>query len=95
MKVRGPAGLGGAEPVRGVSSTPRAKPDAGVKPASAASKTDSVQISQMAKFLDQISRLPDIRQEKVDAVRRELSKGKYVTQEKIDKAIENLMKELD
>ncbi len=48
----------------------------------------------MALFLDKISRLPDIRREKVEAVREQIARGSYETPEKIERAIENLMKEL-
>ena len=90
MKIRGPAGVGGADPIQNAGSV-RAK---AVQGTSAASRSDSVEISEMARFLDKISRLPDIRKEKVDAVKEEIAKGVYETPEKLEKAIENLMKEL-
>ena len=90
MKIRGPARAGGAEPIR--SGQPlRSK---AVKGTSSASRADSVEISEMAKFLEKISRLPDIRQEKVDAVKAELARGTYVTREKLEKAIDALLEDL-
>ena len=90
MKIRGPAGVGGADPIRSIEPL-RTKAVKGTRPPSAA---DRVEISQMARFLDRISRLPDIRHEKVDAVRREIAKGTYVTAEKLAQAIDNLLAEL-
>jgi negative regulator of flagellin synthesis FlgM len=90
MKIRGPAGVGGAEPVQNAGPA-RAK---AVQGASTASHVDRVEISEMALFLDKISRLPDIRREKVEAVREQIARGSYETPEKMEKAVENLMKEL-
>jgi flagellar biosynthesis anti-sigma factor FlgM len=90
MKIRGPAGTGGADPIRSVGAL-RAK---AVKVTTGASKADSVEISDVAMFLDKLSRLPDIRQDKVDAVRQQLARGQYETPEKLQKAIDNLLAEL-
>ena len=90
MKIRGPAGVGGADPVRGTGKL-RAKV---VKGISSAASADSVEISEMAKFLEKLSRLPDIRQDKVDAVRAELQRGTYETPEKLEQAINALIEDL-
>ena len=65
MKIRGPAGIGGTDPIQSAGPA-RAR---AVQGTSAASHVDRVEISEMALFLDRISRLPDIRREKVEAVR--------------------------
>ena len=90
MKIRGPARMGGADPIR--SSGPL-RPQA-VKGTSPASKADRVEISEMAKFLEKLSRLPDIRQGKVDAVKAELARGTYETPEKLETAINALLYDL-
>lgn len=91
MKIRGPAGVGGAEPVQNPELSGRAKAVPGT---SATSHVDRVEISEMALFLDKISRLPDIRREKVEAVREQIARGSYETPEKMEKAMENLLKDL-
>lgn len=90
MKIRGPAGVGGPEPVRRVESV-RTSAVKGTQPAS---RTDAVEISDMARFLDQLSRLPDIRHDRVEAVRDQIRRGTYETAEKLAKAIDNLLAEL-
>jgi negative regulator of flagellin synthesis FlgM len=90
MKVRGPADIGGADPVRSVGAV-RIRNVPGVQ---AAWRSDTVEISEIARFLDKLSRLPDIRQDLVDAVREQIAKGTYETPEKLAKAIENLLAEL-
>jgi len=90
MKIRGPAGVGGADAIRG-TGPPRSK---AVKGTSSASRADSVEISEMAMFLEKLSRLPDIRQDKVDAVMTALANGTYETPEKLEKAIDALLEDL-
>jgi negative regulator of flagellin synthesis FlgM len=90
MKIRGPEGVGGTEPIQNVGPA-RARAVQGV---SAATHVDRVEISEMAVFLDKISRLPDVRQEKVQAVRDQIARGTYETPDKVEKAVEELMKEL-
>lgn len=90
MKIRGPAGVGGTDPIQ--NATP--VQSKAIQGTSAATHVDRVEISEMALFLDKISRLPDIRREKVEAVREQIARGTYETPEKMEKAIENLMREL-
>jgi len=90
MKIRGPARVGGTEPIR--SSAPL-RPQA-VKGTPSTWKVDRVEISEMAKFLEKLSRLPDIRQDKVDAVKAELARGASETPEKLEKAINALLQDL-
>lgn len=90
MKIRGPAGIGGTEPIHNAGPV-RTK---AVQGTSAATHVDRVEISEMALFLDKISRLPEIRREKVELVREQISRGTYETPERVEKAIDELMKEL-
>jgi len=90
MKVRGPADLGGAEPVRGAKPS-HARAVEGTRPVS---RPDTVEISEMARFLEKLARLPEIRQDKVDAVKRQIAEGRYLTPDKLDKAIDNLLADL-
>jgi len=91
MQIRGPADIGGAGPVRSVGSVRIIR---GAQGTSAVWRSDTVEISEMARFLEKLSRLPDIRQDLVDAVREQIAKGTYETPEKLAKAIDNLLAEL-
>jgi negative regulator of flagellin synthesis FlgM len=55
---------------------------------------DKVEISQAAKLLSQLAKLPDVRQDLVQRVRGEIAKGTYETPDKLDKAIEGLQQDL-
>ena len=90
MKVSGPANLGGAEPVRDV----KASQGKAIEGTRSVSRPDTVEISEMARFLEKLARLPEIRQDKVDAVKRQIADGTYMTPNKLENAIDNLLEDL-
>ena len=55
---------------------------------------DQVEISPLGQMLDGIGRLPEIRHEKVDAIRAQIASGVYETPEKMDIAMDRLLDEL-
>jgi negative regulator of flagellin synthesis FlgM len=55
---------------------------------------DHVEISPLGQMLDGISRLPEIRHEKVEEIRRQISAGTYETPEKLELALDRMMEEL-
>ena len=60
----------------------------------AGSPRDHVEISPLGQMLDGIGQLPEIRQEKVDEIRRQLSAGSYESTEKLEVAVDRLLDEL-
>ena len=62
--------------------------------ASVATPRDHVEISPLGQMLDGISRLPDIRHEKVEEIRQQIASGSYETPEKIQVALDRLLDEL-
>jgi len=55
---------------------------------------DEVQISAMGQMLERLSQLPDVRQARIDQIKRELSLGTYETQHKLQGAVERLCEEI-
>lgn len=55
---------------------------------------DQVEISPLGQMLDGISRLPEIRHEKVDEIRRQIAAGAYDSPEKWEIALDRLSDEL-
>lgn len=55
---------------------------------------DQVEISPLGQMLDGIGRLPEIRHEKVEAIRSQISSGVYETPEKMEMALDRLLDEL-
>ncbi|WP_432798256.1 flagellar biosynthesis anti-sigma factor FlgM [Poriferisphaera sp. WC338] len=57
-------------------------------------KTDSVELSNAARYLAKIAELPDIREELVGRVKAEIEAGSYDTDDKIDASLEALAEDL-
>ena len=60
----------------------------------APSVNDEVSISDAAQQLEQIRQLPDIRQDRVDAIRSQIASGTYETADKMDVALSRLLDEI-
>lgn len=55
---------------------------------------DSVEISELAAFLSLLSELPEDRARRIVEVRGQIASGTYETEEKLDVAVDRLVKEL-
>lgn len=91
MEIQGPGSAGGSFPVLPTQSTQISSLDS-ASPAFRAS--DHVEISEMGRLLDQISRLPEIREEKVAEIRQAIASGVYETPDKLELAVERLLREI-
>ena len=56
--------------------------------------TDTVQISDSARYLGEIKKLPPIRQEKVQAMRDLISSGQFETPERINGTVDRILQEM-
>lgn len=52
--------------------------------------TDRVELSHVARFLDQLRSMPDVRFERVARVRQEIAHGAYEDEAKLEAAIDRL-----
>ena len=57
--------------------------------------SDRVDISDRARLLSKLAAMPEIRQELVDEVRRQIADGTYDTEDKLDQAIASLADDLE
>lgn len=55
---------------------------------------DTVEISDVAKYLGEIKKLPEVRQDKVDALRQAIADGSYTTDDKLDSVVSGLLEDL-
>jgi len=74
----------GKEPASAAGAPPHAPPK----------NADSVEISSTAARLSQLSQIDDIRMDVVDSVRQGIAEGTYETDEKVDAAIEAIIRDL-
>ena len=91
MEVFGAGGAQGPQPI-----FPRLAAfgvDAG-QTVQAGAPRDHVEISPLGQMLDGISRLPEIRHEKVEEIRRQIASGAYETPAKLEVALDRLLDEL-
>ena len=75
---------------RNGQSAPSAAADA--EPARAGG--DKVEVSSIARYLNLLASLPDVRQELVDRVRGEIEAGTYETPDKIETTVDELAEDL-
>lgn len=55
---------------------------------------DSVEISELASFLNLLSEMPEDRARRIVDVREQIANGTYVTDEKLSIAVDRLVKDL-
>jgi negative regulator of flagellin synthesis FlgM len=90
MQIYGPSQLHGAQPINAPHIQRTAEPAA---PA-ATNHADRVDISPAAELAGQLAEIPDIRADRVAAIKTAIANGTYETSAKLDVAIERLLDEI-
>lgn len=84
-------------PITGPSAASLSSPSAVQRQAATvdapARSSDRAEISKVAQLLSKLADL-DVRQDKIDAVRAQIAAGNYVTDDKIEAAIDELLSDL-
>lgn len=91
MDVSGIRPTGGSSPVNPLRGPSEVKPE---EPASALAPQDEVQISSVGKMLDDISRTPGIREERIAQIKAEIEAGTYDTPEKLELALSRMLDQI-
>ncbi len=91
MHIHGPAHLHGPQPISGPHAS---RPAGAAKPPQPSAIVDELQISDVARLVAETHQLPDIRHERVQAIREQIAAGTYETPEKLEIAISRLLDEL-
>jgi anti-sigma28 factor (negative regulator of flagellin synthesis) len=60
----------------------------------APASADEVEISDVGRFLSFLSQLPDVRQDRVDALRRQIERGEYDADEKIEHIVDDILEDI-
>jgi flagellar biosynthesis anti-sigma factor FlgM len=55
---------------------------------------DRVELSDHARLLDQLRRMPEVRSERVEEVRKAIADGTYETEARLEEAIDRLLQDL-
>ena len=90
MQIYGPTQLHGAQAI----SSPhlRNQPLSSTAPSAAAQ--DEVRISDAGRLLDLANQLPEVQQDRVDAIRAQIANGSYETADKLNVAVDRMLNEL-
>ena len=91
MHIHGPSHLHGPQPVGPPHSSRVAKPEGTT---SSGPIQDELQISDAARLVEQAKQAPEIRQDRVDAIRQQIAAGTYETPEKLEIALDRLLDEI-
>ncbi len=90
MDISSAGGVSGPDPIE-----PKRVAAARIRPPSLKESSDSVEISDHARFLAKLRDVPPVRREKIEALRALIASGKYETPERIAGAVTKLLEELE
>lgn len=92
MEVHGPGGVGGPGRIEFQRIQPQ--PPADSVHSVPGGIGDRVEISEVARLLDKLASVPEIRMDRVEELRALIESGKYETPERIAGAVERILEEL-
>lgn len=91
MHIYGPSQLHGPQSIDAPHGARPAQPT--TRP-EAPQIADEVDISEAARLVEQVQQMPDIREDRVEAVRQQIAEGTYETRDKLNAALERLLDEV-
>ena len=95
MQINGPANIHGSQPIRGpqkIDGAAAADSAAEVNEA-ALHEADQLDISPEADMVSRVAELPDVRADRIEAIRQQIADGTYDTDEKLDIALGRMFDE--
>jgi negative regulator of flagellin synthesis FlgM len=91
MQIYGPTHLHGAQSINAPHGVRNTQPATRMDNASF---KDSLEISDAGRLAEQMSQIPDIRQDRVNAIRAQIASGTYETDAKLSVALDRLLDEI-
>lgn len=91
MHINGTTAVHPAQSIRGPHHNTQAAP---VESRSSFDTVDQLDISHEADFVSQVKDIPDIRADRVASIKAQIADGTYLTDEKLDLALERLLDEM-
>lgn len=83
----------GFESIEGIPSVAERAKAASVR--TRPERSDSVEISEEARLMSRLRAMPEVRQDLIDRVRRELAMGTYETEDKIDGLLDRVIEDIE
>ena len=91
MQIQGPGPLSGPERISG----PRSGGSRAPRPEPVRAGEDRVELSDAARYLEKLKKLPAIRTDKVDRLREAVESGEYDSEEKLRIAIDRMIQDVE
>ena len=91
MQIYGPTHVHGAQPISAPHIQRSSQP---TETSQSAATGDELQISPQADIAAKLSEIPDIRHDRVAAIRSAIAEGTYETDDKLDLALSRLLDEI-
>jgi negative regulator of flagellin synthesis FlgM len=91
MQIYGPTHVHAAQSIAAPHSTRAAQP---LEAPPTGQFTDEVTLSTASQFLDSVRELPAMRLDRIEQVRAELAAGTYLTESRLDVALDRLLDEI-
>ncbi len=88
MEIQGPGNINKAQRIEPTSPVNRAEKTEQSTPVS---REDAVELTEISKLLSRLSSTPEIRHERVEAIRQEIERGEYLTDDKLNSAVNRLI----
>ena len=92
MQIYGPSHLHGPQGVNAPHTTRLIQPTTAARPSSVTA--DTLEISSEAVAASRLSEIPDIRHDRVAAIKAQIQAGTYETPDKLNGALEALLDEI-
>lgn len=92
MQIYGPAHLHGPQSVNAPHAARLANPATPVRPGS--NTADTLELSAEAVAASRLSDIPDIRHDRVAAIKAQIQAGTYETADKLDRALDAMLDEI-
>ncbi len=92
MEVSGPGSVGGGSPIRPTELRPTQ--DVTATAPGLTMPQDEVHISDAARMLERLSHDPSIRADRLAQIQAEIASGTYETTDKLEMAVERLLREI-
>jgi anti-sigma28 factor (negative regulator of flagellin synthesis) len=91
MHIYGPSQMHGPQPLGGPHGI---RPNQPMTRPEAPQIADEVDISDAARLVEQVQQMPEIREDRVEAVRQQIAAGTYEAGDKLNTAVERLLDEI-
>ncbi len=92
MEIQGP---GNIDKAHRIETTKRAHKSNGMGQMGPMRSEDTAEFTEISQLLSKLSSAPEIRNEKVEAIRQEIERGEYLTDDKLESAANRLFDLLD